>query len=217
VVVRLRSAYVASYPRLVRMAFLVGAAQRDRQARAGRAHRLARQVVPWWGGPELGREAAARELLARVIRRAVRPGDRAPLGWRAVPAPPGHGHSAIDAALATAPPPARAGYALLVAEGLSRSAAASVLRAAGIAETGAALHEAVSVRDRLAARHRLPATVQGRLVIETPMDPTVVRLRAPDPLALRLRRLSLAVLALLVIGLVATTLVLLAASTGGPV
>jgi hypothetical protein len=191
VAVRLRSAYVASYSRLARMAFLIGAPQRDRQQRAGRAHRLARRVLPWRAGPELDPEDAARSLLARLIRAALRRGDRAPWGWRGTPAPPAGGHAAIDAALATAPPAARAGYALLVAERLSRSAAADVLRAAGITETGGALYEAAKVRDRLAERDGLTLAEQHDLITQTPMDPTVVRLRAPDPLALRLRRLAL--------------------------
>lgn len=116
---RLRAACVTTYPRMARMAFLLGASNLDRQARAGRAHRLARRVLPHWPGPRLAGEEAARALLARLIRAGLRGSDlprseRAPLAWRAVPAPPGDGHAAIDIALAGVGAAARAGYGLLV-------------------------------------------------------------------------------------------------------
>ncbi|BCJ34005.1 hypothetical protein Athai_15080 [Actinocatenispora thailandica] len=178
------------------MAFLLSADDLNRQRRAGRAHRLARRALPHRSGPATGTEEAARTLLARLVRAGLRRTDRPAPGWRAAPAPPGEGHAAIDAALATSAPAVRAGYGLLVGERLGRTAASQVLRDAGVTDTAAALTDAQAVRDRLARRDGLAVDDQERLLREAPMDPTVVRLRAPDPSALRLRGAAIGTIAL---------------------
>ncbi|SDX94899.1 hypothetical protein SAMN05444365_101174 [Micromonospora pattaloongensis] len=202
--------FVRHYDRLVRLAFLVAPAGRDPESRLARAHRLVQRCLPW-------RERAVRterELLIRVLRRAAR---RSRTGWPSLrtwawPAPVDgdRAHDAVVTALGAAPRAVRAAYVLLMVERLPARDAVVVLHEAGWPEGVAHVAAASALRQRLADEQGIPVDRQRALLAGPPADPTVVRLRAPDPVTLRVRRVArlggAALAAVVALTVVATTL-----------
>ncbi|MFY1633817.1 hypothetical protein ACN27F_11150 [Solwaraspora sp. WMMB335] len=198
------------YDRLVRVAYLVmtdsteAGGDPDGPASIARAHRVVRRSLPW---RPVG-EADHLWLLARVLRRAGRPGRFScptPPRWgRPVPAGREPQWDRLFTALATLPAPVRAGYVLLMVERLSARDAVQVLYEAGWPDPVAQVVAAVTERQRLADAVGLTPRRQRELLTGPAADPTTVRLQAPDLRALRLARLGRRA-AVVAIALVAAT------------
>ncbi|WP_018350196.1 hypothetical protein [Longispora albida] len=194
--VRWETAFVQGYGRLVRAAYVLDAGHRSRQARWWRAHQLVHRALPWRAGRQIAADAedGYQVMLARVLNRALSrrwswPGAFSRLARAATP-PGGPEHAAVDAALASAEPQARAAYLLLMAEGMNRKSATAVLTIAGAPDPYSAVSAALKIRDGLAHDHGLDAARQAELLDEPAMNPTVARIQAPAPALLRTARLG---------------------------
>ena len=225
------SVLVLHYGRLVRLAYALLPAAASRHRRVLAAHRLVQRSLPG-GRPELrprpgrhtpprprgpvdepgsdaGTDPVYRRLRQRVLESALRSGPRGPLlppivwGLRLFPAGGGADELALDRALVGATAPVRAGYALLALEQLSLSAAAPLLRAAGVDDPDAALDAAL----RLLAEHPAQAPHGAWF------DPATVQARPTDPLRRRRRLRTTAVAAALALA-AALTLALPGAGPG---
>ncbi|MEJ3750767.1 hypothetical protein WEI85_47040 [Actinomycetes bacterium KLBMP 9797] len=185
---RAETVFVKQYDRLVRLAYLVAPAPPGRHTRLVRAHRLVHRALPWRSRTAL----TYPEMVARVLRRAARPHRRAlPVvvtwAWH-TPVGGGRPHRELDEALATAEPSVRAAYALTMLENLQARDAVLLLQQAGWDDAVRKLAAASALRQRIHEAHGLSPDHQRKLLTEPPADPTTVRLRAPDPLMIRLMR-----------------------------
>lgn len=202
---RAETVFVRQYERLVRLAYLVAPAPPGRQSRLVRAHRLVHRALPWRARTPL----TYPELVVRVLRRAAKPHRRAlPVvvtwAWH-TPLPGGRAHRELDEALATAAPSVRAAYALTMLENLQARDAVLLLQQAGWSDAVRQLAAASALRQRIHEAYGLSPDHQRHLLSEPPADPTLVQLRAPDPLMIRLwrgtRRAATAVATVLVAAL----------------
>jgi hypothetical protein len=185
---RAETVFVRQYERLVRLAYLVAPAPPGRQSRLVRAHRLVHRALPWRARTPL----TYPELVVRVLRRAAKPHRRAlPVvvtwAWH-TPLPGSRAHRELDEALATAEPSVRAGYALTMLENLQARDAVLLLQQAGWSDAVRQLAAASALRQRIHEAYGLTPDHQRHLLAEPPADPTLVQLRAPDPLMIRLWR-----------------------------
>ncbi|MEV1285613.1 hypothetical protein [Micromonospora sp. NPDC049679] len=214
------SVFLQHYDRLVRIAYLVAPATRRRQSQLVRAHRLVQRSLPW-------RSRVVRtypQLVARVLRRAARPRRLAlpalvTWAWH-TPVNGSREHRAVVSALAAAPAPVRAAYVLLMVERLPAREAVVLLHEAGWAEGVAHVAAASGLRQRLGDELGISVDRQRELLAGAPADPTVVRLRAPDPetlRVLRVARLGAVSLAMLVVAALVTTSLVGAAPQGATV
>ncbi|MEZ3178386.1 hypothetical protein KYY02_06610, partial [Streptomyces pimonensis] len=191
------AALVEHYPRLVRLAYLVLPSGRGRSRRVLTAHSLVQRALPRGRAPaplvpaqQAGRDGGPGYALIRlqVLRTALgrRAGLPPPLprvwGLKLFPRSGGPDELALDHRLSTLSGPARAAHALRGLERLPDGDVREVLRAAGVADVGAALKEA----DRIPDPYRL---------LDSPgFDPCVLQVR-PTDLLRRRRRLKAALVA----------------------
>jgi hypothetical protein len=185
---RAETVFVRQYERLVRLAYLIAPAPPGRQSRLVRAHRLVHRALPWRARTPL----TYPELVVRVLRRAAKPHRRAlPVvvtwAWH-TPLTGSRAHRELDEALATAEPSVRAGYALTMLENLPARDAVLLLQQAGWSDAVRQLAAASALRQRIHEAYGLSPDHQRHLLSEAPADPTLVQLRAPDPLMIRLWR-----------------------------
>lgn len=196
--VEAEAALVEHYPRLVRLAYLALPGPLGRHGRVLAAHRAA-QRSPAAAARVLDPDEAAYEALRVEVLRTALAGPGRLRGVLEAAGPP---HvlglrlrprsGSEDQALGALPPPVRAAYALLGAEGLDEAAARAVLDDAGASDPRGAV--------RAAAGLRLPAAAEP--------DPCTVRLGPTDLPRRRQRRragLAAAVAVALGAGLLALT------------
>ncbi|GAA4470505.1 hypothetical protein [Phytohabitans houttuyneae] len=204
---RAGSVFLRHYDRLARIAFLVGPSGRAPQARLVRAHRDVHRALPWRSGRELTYPQMRRRVLrAATRRRLVRLPVLITWAWHTTVGGSA-AHRTVAEGLAGLAPHARAAYVLVVVEGLTRADALAVMRDLGWADADAAMAAAAKLVTRLRDDHRLSGGQQRALLAESPADPTVVRLRAPDPLGVRLLRTGRVALVAAALSLVAGLLV----------
>ncbi|BCB88202.1 hypothetical protein [Phytohabitans suffuscus] len=205
---RAGSVFLRHYDRLTRIAYLVGPSGRAPQARLVRAHRDVQRALPWRSGRELTYPRLRRRVLRSAARRRLLP-QPVLITWAWHTTVGGSAaHRTVADGLARLAPRARAAYVLVVVEGLTRADAVAAMRDLGWADADAAMTAAAGLVARLRDAHGLSGGHQRALLAEPPADPTVVRLRAPDPLGVRLLRAGritlVAAALLLVAGLVAS-------------
>ncbi|MFD0747339.1 hypothetical protein ACFQ1L_40190 [Phytohabitans flavus] len=210
---RAGSVFLRHYDRLVRIAYLVGHSGRAPQARLVRAHRDVQRALPW----RSERELTYPEMRRRVLRTATR---RRPFqlpvlvtwAWHTTVSGSA-AHRTVAGGLARLAPHARAAYLLVVVEGLTRADALLVMRDLGWPDADRAMVAAAELVARLRDERALTGGQQRALLAESPADPTVVRLRAPDPLGVRLLRAGrIALVAAALSLVVALVMVILAVS-----
>lgn len=206
---RAETVFVRHYDRLARIAYLVAPAVPGRQSRLVRAHRLVHRALPWRGRTAL----TYPQMVARVVRRAAR-SRRVGLpvlvtwAWH-TPVDGGPEHHRLDAALAAAEPGTRAAYVLTMVEHLAARDAVVLLQQAGWADAVAQVATASALRQRIHDEHRIHPDHQRQLLAAPAADPTITRLRAPDPLMVRAARTSRAVVIPLALAAVAIAAVIL--------
>jgi len=203
------SVFLRHYDRLTRIAFLVGPTGRAPQARLVRAHRDVHRALPW----RSGRDLTYPELRDRVLRSAARRRlARLPVlitwAWH-TPVGGSAAYRTVADALTRLAPRARAAYVLVMVEGLTRAGALAIMRDLGWSAAEEEMAAAAALVVRLRDEHGLSGGQQRALLADSPADPTVVRLRAPDPLGVRLLRVGR-------IGVVIAALLLVAAVIAGP-
>ncbi|HEY8533744.1 MAG TPA: hypothetical protein VIL44_07730 [Micromonospora sp.] len=178
------------YDRLVRIAYLVGPRVRNETTRLVRAHRTVQRCLPLRSRATL----TYPELVARVVRRAARPRRwalPALVPWaRPTPLAGDRGHRILSIVLATTPAPVRAAYVLLNVEKMTARDTVLTLHAAGWRAGVAHVAAATALRQRLVEEYGIDVDEQRALLTEEPTDPTLARLRAPRPDALRLWRVA---------------------------
>jgi hypothetical protein len=205
---RAETVFVRHYDRLARIAYLVAPAVPGRQSRLVRAHRLVHQALPWRGRTSL----TYPQMVARVVRRAAR-SRRVGLpvlvtwAWH-TPVDGGPEHHRLDAALAAAEPGTRAAYVLTMVEHLAARDAVVLLQQAGWADAVAQVATASALRQRIHEEYGIHPEHQRHLLAAPPADPTLSRLRAPDPLMVRAHRVSRAFAVLAVVAAVAAAAVI---------
>ncbi|MFC0534154.1 hypothetical protein [Phytohabitans kaempferiae] len=182
------SLFLRHYDRLARIAYLVGPPGRGPQGRLVRAHRDVQRSLPWRSGAEL----TYPEMRLRVLRAATRPRwPRLPVlitwAWHTTVSG-GIAYRTVTDGLARLGARGRAAYVLVVVEGLTRADSLAVMRELGWSDAEEAMTAAAALVARLRDEHGLSGGQQRALLAESPADPTVVRLRAPDPLGVRLLR-----------------------------
>ncbi|GAA4674487.1 hypothetical protein [Phytohabitans rumicis] len=187
---RAETVFVRHYDRLARIAYLVAPAVPGRQSRLVRAHRLVHRALPWRGRIAL----TYPQMVARVLRRAAR-SRRVGLpvlvtwAWH-TPVDGGPDHHRLEAALAAAEPGTRAAYVLTMVEHLAARDAVVLLQQAGWADAVAQVATASALRQRIHNEHGIHPDHQRHLLAAPPADPTLSRLRAPDPLMVRAARVT---------------------------
>ncbi|MFJ4095097.1 hypothetical protein ACIPYS_26210 [Kitasatospora sp. NPDC089913] len=212
------AALVRHYRRLVRLAYLVLPADRDRHSRVIAAHAAAQRALPsrWTrrADPAPGDEDPVYAALRlRVLRDVLRPRPaRLPLaprvwGLRLFTPHGGEQDTALEQALAALDAPARAAFALRALEDLSVAEAAEVLRHAGVEQVQRALDAAAGAGAGTAA----DLSVFDLSAVDlSAFDPCAVRVQPTD--LLRRRRALTAGLLAGALGLTAAAVAL--ADTG---